>query len=186
MRKLILFNMVSLDGFFEGPGGDISWHMVDDEFNQFSEGQIQSVDEILFGRITYELMANFWPSAEALKTDPIIAGLMNSHHKIVFSNTIKAAKWSNSRLVKGSAAEEIRRLKLLTGRDMIIFGSERLTCSLVGDGLIDEFRLMINPVILGKGRPMFTGIEKPIHLLLRDSRVFHSGNILSIYEPEKG
>ena len=111
MRKLFAFNMVSLDGFFEGPNRDINWHNVDDEFNQFAIEQTSTVDTILFGRVTYELMAGYWPTPAATTDDPVIADLMNRLPKIVFSRTLQKAEWNNTRLIKDHIAEEITTLK---------------------------------------------------------------------------
>lgn len=185
MRNLILFNMVTLDGFFEGPGSDISWHSVDEEFNILSEEQIHSVDAILFGRVTYEMMASYWPSPEAISSDPIIANLMNTWPKIVFSHTLKQAAWNNTRLVNGEAVDELIKLKQQPGKDLIIFGSANLAASLTRAGLIDEYRLMVNPVILGAGVPLFQNVDNPINLKLSQSRVFQNGNVSLYYRFKK-
>jgi dihydrofolate reductase len=100
MRKVIVFNMVSLDGYFEGTNRDINWHVVDDEFNEFALDQLNTLDVLLFGRVTYGLMASYWPTSEALTNDPIIAGKMNTTPKIVFSKTLEKAEWNNTRLIK--------------------------------------------------------------------------------------
>lgn len=184
MRKLILFNMVTLDGFFEGPNRDIFWHNVDEEFNEFAIQQIDSVDMLIFGRVTYELMASYWPTSEAIADDPLIADKMNSMPKIVFSWTLSHADWQNTRLVTGNAPEEIASLKQQPGKDLIIFGSANLAASLIQDGLIDEFRVMVNPVVLGQGTPLFQGIKDKLNLKLQQAKVFRSGNVLLIYQPE--
>src|SRR6266496_5967963 len=118
MRKVFLFNMVSLDGFFEGPNRDISWHNVDEEFNEFAINQLNEVDTLLFGRVTYEGMASYWPTEFAISNDPIVAGLMNSLPKIVFSTTLDKAEWNNTRLVNDNAAEEVSKLKGRPGKDI--------------------------------------------------------------------
>jgi dihydrofolate reductase len=184
MRKLMLFNMVTVDGFFEGPGHDISWHNVDEEFNEMSVKQINAVDSILFGRKTYEMMASYWPNPEAIETDPIIANLMNSWSKIVFSRTLKKAAWNNTRLVNGEAVDELKKLKQLPGKDLIIFGSANLAASLTRAGLIDEYRIIVNPVILGSGVPNFQEVVNPIPLRLIQSRVFANGNVWLSYQPK--
>lgn len=185
MRNLILFNMVTLDGFFEGPGSDISWHNVDEEFNTLAEEQIHSVEAILFGRVTYDMMASYWPSPEAISSDPVIANLMNTWPKIVFSRTLKQAVWNNTRLVNGEAVDEIIKLKQQPGKDLIIFGSANLAASLTRAGLIDEYRLMVNPVILGAGVPLFQNVDNPINLKLSQSRVFQNGNVSLYYRINK-
>lgn len=184
MRKLIFQNMVSVDGYFEGPNHEIDWHNVDGEFNNMAISFLDSIDALLFGRITYELMASYWPSEDALTDDPIVAGKMNSLRKVVFSRTLKNVSWNNSTLVKGDAAEEVRKLKEQPGKDMAIFGSANLARTLVPPGLIDEYRIMVNPVVLGAGRSLFDGLGCRQKLNLVESRSFRSGNVLLSYRPE--
>lgn len=185
MSKLILFNMISLDGFFEGPDDDLGWHVTDEEFDQFAIEQLKQVGAILFGRKTYMMMASFWTSQDAKAEDPTVADLMNNTPKVVFSHTLQAVKWNNSRLVKGNAADEIRKMKNLPGADLIIFGSSELTASLMDANLIDEFRLMVNPVILGNGRPMFKSYKRQHKLKLVNTCIFRSGDVLLTYEQQK-
>ena len=183
MRKIFLFMVVSLDGYYEGPNGDISWHNVDDEFNEFAIQQTSEVDTLLFGRKTYELMASYWPTEAALKDDPIVAGLMNSLPKIVISTTLDSADWDNSRLVKENVAEEISKLKQQPGKEIAIFGSSDLAVSLAQMGLVDEYRIMINPVILEEGKSLFKGAREKLGLKLVKTRTFKSGNVLLYYQP---
>jgi len=185
MRKLIAFNMMTLDGYFEGHGHDISWHGVDQEFDDFSIEQLKTAGVLLFGRVTYELMASFWPSEAGHADDPIVAGLMNSLPKIVFSRTLEKADWNNTLLVKTNVAEEITNLKRQTGMDLFLFGSADLAATLIQYGLIDEYRVLLNPIVLGKGSPLFKGIEKPFRLKLKKTRKFKNGNILLCYQPER-
>jgi len=182
MRKLILFNMMTVDGFFEGENHAIDWHNVDEEFNLFAKEQLNSVDILLFGRITYELMANYWPAPAALDDDTKIANQMNSISKIVFSRTMERAGWNNTRLIRDNIEEEIRKLKQLPGKDLIIFGSANLVLTFRQLHLIDEYRIMINPVILGKGKPLFKGTYQQLRLM--KTRTFQSGNVLLYYEPK--
>ena len=183
MRKLFLFNLISLDGFFEGPNKELDWHNVDAEFNEFAIQQLDSIDLLLFGRITYELMARFWPSEEAVKGDPEVASRMNSIHKVVFSKTMPRAEWQNTTLIKDNSSQEVAKLKNQPGKDMAIFGSFGLALTLIPDKLIDEFRIMVNPVVLGRGRQMFDSISDRLHLKLTNTKVFKSGNVLLYYEP---
>ncbi len=183
MRKLFLFMMVTLDGFFEGPNQSIDWHHVDEEFNDFAIDQLREVDTLLFGRVTYEGMASFWPTQFAREDDPIVAGMMNSMPKIVFSRTLDRADWENSRLVKENMAEVVSKLKQHPGKDLAIFGSANLTASLLQMGLVDELRLMVNPVILGSGTPVFKGIHEKLNLKLLRTQTFRSGNVLLCYQP---
>ena len=185
MRKLFAFNMVTLDGFFEGPNQDISWHTTDDEFNQFAIEQTGSVDTILFGRKTYEMMASYWPTESARQDDPDVAALMNNVPKIVFSRTLQTAEWSNTRLMKENIKGEILKLKAQPGKEIAVFGSADLLSTLIELDLVDEHRIIVNPVVLGKGTPLFKDVERPLNLQLVRSRVFASGNVLLYYQPEK-
>ncbi len=185
MRKLFAFNMVTLDGFFEGPDRDINWHRVDDEFNQFAVEQLSTVDAILFGRVTYELMASYWPTPAATTDDPIVADLMNRLPKIVFSRTLEYSGWNNTRLIKDHIAEEITTLKQLPGKELALFGSANLLSTLIRMDLVDEHRIIVNPVVLGRGTPLFQGIEEPLGLILQTTKVFASGNVLLTYRPAK-
>lgn len=185
MRKIIFFMLVSLDGYFEGPGQDISWHNVDAEFNEFAIKQTSELDTLLFGRKTYELMAGYWPTETAKKDDPIVAGQMNSLPKIVVSKTLEKVEWNNSRLVKSNVAQEITKLKQQPGRDIAIFGSSDLTVALTQMGLVDEYRIMINPVVLGDGKPLFSGMKDKLDLKLLKTKSFRNGNVLLYYQPGK-
>ena len=183
MRKLFAFNLISLDGFFEGPDQDINWHNVDEEFNEFAIEQTSAVGALLFGRVTYQLMESYWPTADALKNDPAIAGIMNSVPKLVFSRTLEKAEWNNTRIVKENIEQEILNLKKQPGKDMAVFGSANLLSALVQMDLVDEHRVMVNPVLLGNGNPLFKSMEARVNLRLLQSRTFKSGNILLYYEP---
>jgi dihydrofolate reductase len=183
MRKLIFFMLTSLDGYFEGPESDINWHNVDEEFNEFAIEQLDSVDMLLFGRVTYEMMASYWPTPQAIKDDPGVAGKMNSLPKIVFSKTLSTAAWQNTRLIKDNFSAETSRLKQQPGKDMIIFGSSDLAVSLIEYNLVDEFRIMVNPVVLGGGKTLFHGVQNKLELKLLKTRQFKSGNVLLYYAP---
>jgi dihydrofolate reductase len=179
MRKLIVWNMVTLDGYFEGPKPwEIDWH--DDawgeELKRFSLDQLQEVGALLFGRKTYEGMAGYWPTAKGETAE-----LMNSLPKAVFSHTLETAEWSNTRLVKGSAEEEVARLKQEPGKDLFIFGSADLTGSLAQQGLIDEYRIGLNPLVLGGGTPMFKPSAERLRLKLLEARPLQSGVVLLRY-----
>lgn len=183
MRRLFEFNLVTLDGYFEGQNRDISWHNVDAEFNEYAIDMLNSVDALLFGRVTYELMASFWPTPEAVKNDPIVAGKMNSLSKIVFSRTLEKVEWHNTRLVKYNVEGEIEKMKQQPGKDLVILGSGSIVSRLAPRGLIDEHRIMVNPLVLGRGRPLFDSIKEKINLKLKKTRTFKSGNVLLCYEP---
>lgn len=175
--------MTSVDGFFEGPDHDLSWHNADAEFNDFVIEQARGIDLILFGRKTYEMMADFWPSEYARKTDPEVAEIMNATPKIVVSKTLARADWNNTRLISGEIVKNIAELKRRPGKDIAIFGSNNLCVSLIPESLIDEFRIMINPVALGRGSPLFAGLRERSDLKLIKAREFRSGNVLLCYKP---
>lgn len=186
MRNLFSFNMISLDGFFEGAQPwDLSWHNTDEEFNEFAIEQMKTIDKLIFGRKTYEGMAGYWASEEALKDDPIVAEQMNSVPKLVISRTLSKAEWNNTKLIKDNIAEEILKLKQQPGNDLAIFGSADLLSTLMQMDLVDEHRVMVNPVILGKGTPLFKDREDQVKLKLLKSRPFKSGNVLLYYAPTK-
>jgi len=178
--------MVSLDGYFEGPDHDLSWHIVDIEFNDFAAEQMQEADTILFGRRTYQLMESFWPSQAGLEGDPVVARLMNKTPKVVISKSLgrvtETEHWKNVRLIKENVVDEIKKLKNRPGKDIFLPGSNNLCVSLLEWGLLDELRLMINPVVIGKGTPLFQGIKQKISLELIKVRSFASGNILLHYQ----
>ena len=173
--------MVSVDGFFAGVDGDISWHNVDGEFNEFAIKQLEEEAEtLLFGHTTYDLMASYWPSQQAMQNDPIVARLMNNTDKIVFSRTLEKADWNNTKLMKAVDPDEIQKLKQAEGKDLFIFGSGQIVQEFVKLGLVDEYRLMVNPVTLGAGKPLF---KQAMKLRLLKSKPFNSGNVLLCYEP---
>ncbi len=185
MRKVIVFNMMTLDGFFEGENHSIDWHNVDEEFNEFAEEQLKSTDLLLFGRRTYDLMAGYWPTPESIADDPVIASHMNTLPKMVFSRTLDHAPWNNTKLVKEVNADEIQKLKQQPGKDIFIFGSANLIATFRKLNLIDEYRIMIDPVILGTGTPMFHPLNGRLDLQLVATKVFRSGNVLLYYQPRK-
>lgn len=185
MRKLSVFNLVSLDGYFAGEDGDISWHNVDEEFQDLAKAASNSGNTLLFGRKTYEVMASYWPTPEAIKNDPVVAGGMNRSEKIVFSRTLDSVTWNNTRLVKGDMIAEVRNLKEGTGTGLTVLGSGSIVAQLTQEGLIDEYRILLNPVALGRGTTMFEGIVSPLVLILTNTRVFGNGNVLLTYVPKK-
>ena len=183
MRKLSVFNLISLDGYFTGKGGDISWHTVDDEFQELANKASNSGNTLLFGRVTYQLMASFWPTPQALKMDPVVAKGMNASPKIVFSRKMKSVDWENTQLVKGDLIAEVEKLKRGTGKELTILGSGSIVAQLADAGLIDEYQILLNPVALGEGRSMFEGLSKKLPMKLISSRVFKNGNVLLTYAP---
>jgi dihydrofolate reductase len=184
MRKIILFNLITLDGYYEGSNKwDLGWHQVDDEFNDFSIDQLSKADGLIFGRVTYQGMASYWATPTALKDDPAVAEKMNSILKYVFSQSLDHVDWNNSVLIKGEAVTELQKLKNQAGQDLLIFGSANLASTFTSHHLIDEYRLIVNPVVLGKGNPLFSQNGSPLKFELLNTRVFRNGNVLLYYRP---
>jgi dihydrofolate reductase len=181
MRKVIMWDMVSVDGFFEAPGHDISWFVFEDELAGYIGETQREGDTLLFGRVTYEMMASYWPEAEG-----DIATYMNGAEKYVFSRSLTSADWHNTTLVAGDAVAEIERLKALDGGTIFIFifGSADFAAGLVEKGLVDEYRLGINPVLLGKGVPLFKSVPKRTTLKLTHTRPLKSGVVILHYQPQ--
>ena len=186
MPRLIVFNHVTLDGYFAGVNGDISWthkDMQDAEWNTFVADNAKGGGRLLFGRTTYELMAGYWPTPAAIRNAPIVAEQMNNLSKVVFSRTLDKASWNNTKLVKGDLAAEIRKMKKEPGPDMVILGSGSIVSQLAQEGLVDEYQIVVNPIVLGKGRTMFDGLKGKLALKLTKTRTFGNGNVLLCYQP---
>ena len=173
--------MVSVDGYFEGQNHDLSWHNVDAEFNAFAEAQLGEADTLLFGRRTYDLMASWWPTPQGAADDPTVAKLMNEMPKIVVSQEPFIAEWNATTVVSADVASEIAKLKSKPGKDILLLGSNMLCVSLIQEGLVDELRIMVNPVALGSGTPLFAGLPARLKLRLLKTREFASGNVLQYY-----
>lgn len=180
MRKIIVFENVTLDGFMAGPNGEIDWFIQDDEVTQYSQEGQDSIDMFLFGRVTYEMMASFWPTPAGQAANPVWADGLNNTPKIVFSTTLTKAAWQKTEVMKALNKEKILKLKQLPGKNMMIFGSGTIVNQLTKLGLIDEYQLMVNPIVLGKGQPLFKDVEK-VNLELLVARNFKSGNVLLHY-----
>jgi dihydrofolate reductase len=186
MRKLIVFNHVTLDGYFVSTTGDFSWAHAgndDPEFAAFVGENASGGGQLLFGRVTYELMANYWPTAIADQHGSEVAKGMNSMAKVVFSRTLDQATWNNTKLVKGDLVSEVRKMKEEDGPGMAILGSGSIVAQLAPEHLIDEYQMVLDPVALGKGRTMFNGIKDKLSLKLAHSRIFKNGKIYLCYEP---
>ena len=165
MRKLIVFNHVTLDGYFVDANGGMGWAKTDNtdaEWNAFVAENASGGGVLVFGRITYQLMAGFWPTPFAIENMPDVAEGMNRMPKVVFSRTLDSVSWSNARLVKTDMATEIRRMKQESGEGMAILGSGSIVSQLTQERLIDEYQMVVNPLVLGKGRTMFEGIREKL------------------------
>jgi dihydrofolate reductase len=184
MRRVVVFNTVTLDGFFVDSKGDMSWaHKNDAEWNAFVSENASGNGMLLFGRITYELMASYWPTPMALQHFPVVAKGMNEMPKAVFSRTLDKVSWSNTKLVKGDLAAEVRSMKKEPGPDMVILGSGSIISKLTQHHLIDEYQIVLSPTALGKGRTMFDGLREKLNLKLSKTRAFGNGNVFLSYEP---
>ena len=181
MRRLIMWNLQTLDGYFDGARPwDLEWHNTawGDELEQFALEQGKAIGTLLFGRATYEGMAGYWTQA----TGPI-ADFMNAVPKVVFARRLGAADWNNTRLVRTDAADEVERLKREAGKDLYVFGSASLADALIRRGLFDEYRICVAPIVLGSGVPLFKPGTDRRRLKLLDSRPLATGGVILRYAP---
>src|SRR5229473_1035959 len=171
MARLIMWNLMTLDGFVEGPNRDISWHfdVWGEELERLSVEQLKSAGGLMFGRVTYELMANHWPSATGE-----VADFMNALPKHVFSRTLTKSNWNNTQMFGADVPGRVAQLKRESAKDIFLFGSADLAASLMPRGLIDEFRVAVNPIIFGGGTPLFKQGER-VKLKLLDTRALSTG-----------
>jgi len=186
MAKLGVFNMVSLDGYIADRNGDMGWahrDPLDAEWNAFTAENASGEGVLVFGRVTYELMVKWWPTPQAAQAMPVVAERMNALQKIVFSRSLKRASWQNTRLVNGDLVAEMRKLKQGPGPDMVILGSGSIVGQLADAGLIDDYQIAVNPVVLGKGKTMFEAVTHTLALKLTGSRVFANGSVVLRYQP---
>ncbi len=181
MRRIFLFINVSVDGYFEGPGHDLSWSHGD--YEAFSQERSEQVDTILLGHRTYELMEAFWPTPQAAQSAPVIAKFMNDRDKVVASHQPFEPHWQKVTVISGDVVAQIRRLKEGPGKDIILMGSNNLAVSLMPAGLIDEFQILVNPVALAAGTSLFSGLPGPAGLRLTGTHPHASGSVLLTYEP---
>jgi len=188
MREVIVSNLVSLDGFIAAPGGDLSWFAVGPDFFAYAHELMGDVGAILFGRVTYEMMRDYWTSpAATVDNDPLVVKQMNELPKHVFSKTLKRASWGtwDNASLSADPVAAVTQLKSTAGGDMVIFGSGGLVSALAPHGLIDEYRMSVNPSILGQGTPMFRGLRERIPLKLTGSRTFDGNVVMLSYRPEQ-
>lgn len=179
MRNVIALMHISLDGFAAGPNGEMDWITTDEEIFQDVTNLLDTVDTAIYGRVTYQMMESYWPTvpADPSSTEHDIqhAHWVENVRKIVFSRSLEKVEWNNTRLVKEHIAEEMSKLKQQPGQNMMIFGSPSIVHTFLHLGLIDEFRINVNPVILGNGIPMFKDVKDAMKLKLFTAKTFHSG-----------
>lgn len=183
MRKIILSMMISLDGYIEDENKQIQWHVWNEEMDQFMIGFFERIDTLMFGRKTYQGMAEYWPTSLSEQENTGIADKMNQIPKIVFSKTLDSVSWgswTNIRLVSENIRHKLLEMKKDPGKDIVIFGGASLSKSFMDMDLIDEYQLIINPIILGKGTPLFEGLTKR-GLSLMETKIFGCGNVLLYY-----
>jgi dihydrofolate reductase len=182
VRKLTVFNTMSLDGFIADSKGEVSWaHQQDPEWNSFVRANASGEAVLVFGRKTYDMMAGYWPTPMAAQNAPVVAKRMNELRKMVFSQSMKKALWQNTTLLKGDPGEEMKRLKQQPGPDLVILGSASIVAQLSDARLIDEYQVALAPVLLGGGRSMFTAIREKLALRLAGTRSFQNGTVFLTY-----
>jgi dihydrofolate reductase len=185
MQKLTVFENLSLDGYYVDRKDEMTWAKNDNdaEFNAFSSESAQGEGTLVFGRVTYDLMASFWPTPQARQLFPVVAERMNSGRKLVFSRTLSHAPWNNTTVLQGDLVAEMRRLKSESGHGLVILGSGSLVAQLAPYSVIDEYQVVVIPTALGAGRTLFDGVKEPLNLKLTNSRVFKSGKVFLAYAP---
>jgi dihydrofolate reductase len=183
MRTLSVFESVSLDGYFTDRNREIGWaHKQDDEWNEFVGANASGNGELVFGRVTYEMMVKFWPTEEAKKANAKVADGMNRSRKVVVSKTLEKPAWENTRRIAGDLPAEMRKLKEQDGGGLVILGSGTLVAQLTEAGLIDAYQIVVWPVVLGGGRTLFEGVSRPVNLVLKRTKSFRNGNVVLWYE----
>jgi dihydrofolate reductase len=179
MRKIISFMHMSLDGFVAGPNGEMDWIKVDDEIFDYVGKRISEGDTALYGRVTYQMMENYWPTAgnkpAATRHDIEHSAWYNKIHKVVLSKTMKEAGLTNTKIISDKLSDRINEIKQQDGKDILLFGSPTATHELIQLNLIDGYWLFINPIILGRGIPLFTDINDKIKLKIVTTRQFTCG-----------
>ena len=187
MRKIITTTWVTLDGFIAGPNEEMDWVIVDDEMGQYEDDVVSAADTLLLGRVTYQSFAGSWPDVPdnpaAQPGEKEYARKLNAMRKIVFSRTLPTVEWNNSSLMKEVLPEAITKLKQEPGRDMLIYGSASIVRTLTNHGLIDEYQLLVHPVVLGSGKPLFQDIRDRRKLQLVKTKTFPSGVVGLYYQP---
>ncbi|GJM36422.1 MAG: hypothetical protein DHS20C18_54230 [Saprospiraceae bacterium] len=179
MRKIISFMHISLDGFVAGPNGEMDWIKVDEEIFDYVGKRIKDGDTALYGRVTYQMMENYWPTAGDKPTasthDIEHSKWYNKIHKVVLSKTMKGADLTHTKIISDNLSDSINEIKQQASQDILLFGSPTATHSLMQQNLIDGYWLFVNPIILGQGIPLFEGINDKIKLELLTTRQFNCG-----------
>ena len=185
MAKLTIFNSITIDGYFTGPNGDLSWAYAvpqDAEWREFVSGNAGGGGSLLFGRVTYEMMASFWPTPAAAQQMPAVAEGMNRASKFVFSRSLKTPSWQNTTILNGDVAVEVEKLKRQETEGLTVLGSGSLVAQLAQAGLVDAYQFVVIPVVLGAGRTMFEGVTSTPKLRATKTRTFGNGNVVWWYD----
>lgn len=183
MKKLTVFNFITLNGFYKDSDNGIGWHKHDGDGDDHASDSMRTKSTLLFGRVTYEMMASFWPTPMAMEQMPEVAKGMNKANKIVFSRTLKKTDWSNTKIISSNLVDAVKKLKKESDHDLTILGSGSMVTQLADANLIDGYQIMIDPVALGAGTPIFHNMKKGLDLKLITSKVFKSGVVMLDYEP---
>jgi len=200
MRRIVMFNWLTADGYFAGPDRNLEWVVPDEEQAKAAADGIPRFDTVLFGRRTYQLFEGFWRHAvdnSSTAPDPHRPGRRSREHravaiglnemtKLVFSKTLKDVTWRNSCLLHELDPHEIETMKSQPGKDMIVFGSGSIVSQLTQHGLIDEYQFVICPILLGSGRPLLSNVSKRLRLDLLEAKEYQSGDVLLRYACSKG
>jgi dihydrofolate reductase len=179
--RIVAFILLTVDGFFEGVDGAFDFWAIDDEFEHFSDSQLEMADRLLFGRVTFEGMASYWPSAEARTASPQTATLMNGLPKAVVSTTLRTPAWSSTEVL--ATLDELTSWNAAATGTTLLLGSPTLTGALLNRGLVDELRILVNPVAIGAGRSLADCLYGRLDLELEQSREFDNGSVLTVYRP---
>lgn len=182
MKKLTVFNFITLNGFYKDSDNGISWHNHDQDEGDHAADSMRTKSTLLFGRVTYEMMAGFWPTPMAMEQMPEVAKGMNKASKIVFSRTLKKANWNNTKIISSNLIDTVKKLKKENDHDLTILGSGSIVTQLADAKLIDGYQIMIDPVALGSGTPIFHNMKRELDLKLTASKVFKSGVVMLDYE----
>jgi dihydrofolate reductase len=183
MRRLFLLMNITLDGYFEGPNHDITW--ANNNAEAFPSDADNQMDTLLLGHTTYDGMKVFWPTPQAKEMLPEVAKFMNEIEKVVVSHHNFDPGWQNVRVISENVIDEIKKLKEGPGKTIGLFGSNTLCVTLMEHGLVDEFQILVNPVAIGEGTPLFKGLHDRAKMTLRESKQFKSGTMMMFYEPAK-